>query len=43
MKCLDDDDSLSDGELFMATRGPYQMHIANALERQMVSRNDATV
>ena len=43
MKCPDADVSLFDGELFMVTRGPYQMHIANAPETQMVSQNDATV
>jgi hypothetical protein len=37
MKHPEDDVSLSDGELFMATRGPYHTHIAQAPERQMVS------
>lgn len=37
MKHLEDNVLLSDGELFMATRGPYHTHIAQAPERQMVS------
>jgi hypothetical protein len=40
MKHPEDDVSLSDGELFMATREPYHTHIAQAPERQMVSSND---
>ena len=37
MRNPEDDVSLSDGELFNVTCGPYNAHIAQALERQMVS------
>lgn len=43
MKRPEDDVSLSDGELFMATREPYHAHIAQAPERQMVSSNDIEI
>lgn len=39
MKHPDDDVALSYGKLFMATREPYNIHIAQALERQQVSHN----
>jgi len=37
MKHPENDVSLSDGELFNVTRGPYNIHIAQAPERQSVS------
>lgn len=37
MRHPEDDVALSDGELFNVTRGPYNQHIAQAPERQMVS------
>lgn len=37
MRHPEDDVSLSDGELFNVTRGPYNAHIAQAPERQLVS------
>ena len=39
MKRPDDNVALSDGKLFMATREPYNIHIAQAPERQQVSHN----
>jgi hypothetical protein len=37
MRCPEDDVSLSDGEQFNVTRGPYSEHLANAPDTQMVS------
>lgn len=37
MKHLENDVSLSDGEQFMITRGPYAHHLSTAPERQTVS------
>lgn len=37
MRRGEDDVSLSDGEQFMVTRGPYAEHLAQAPERQIVS------
>ena len=39
MKRPNDDVALSDGKLFMATREPYNIHIAQAPERQQVSQD----
>jgi hypothetical protein len=41
MRHPEGDVSLSDGELFNVTRGPYNAHIAQAPERQMVSATKA--
>ena len=39
MKCLDEDVSLSDGELFMVSHTPYAKHLVSGIDSQPVCMN----